>query len=447
MKYTPHTEKDKSGMLKDIGVDKIEDLFYDIPEEVQKKAGLDITNGISEFELRKLLKNIAGKNVTCDDFISFLGAGAYDHYIPAFVDQLLLRSEFYTAYTPYQPEVSQGTLQSIFEYQTLICELTGMEVANASMYDGASAAAEAVLMSAKATRSKKAFISSAVHPEYREVINTYAAQSMNLESINVLEGQTDYNNACEKIDKDTAAIVIQYPNFFGTIEELEKFAKLAHDNKAHLIVVVADPVSLGILKSPGEQGADIVVGEGQSFGNNLCFGGPYLGFMASTQKNARKLPGRIVGMTEDVDGKTGYVLTLQAREQHIRREKATSNICSNQALCALAATMSLCAFGKSGLKEMACNTTQKAHYAYEKILGLQGVETVIKKSFFSEFVIKFSKDEGEVLKELKNENILGGISLNQFYDEFENCLLISLTELKTKNDIDYFVDKLGGILA
>lgn len=448
MKFTPHTEKDRKEMLEAIGVNNIEELFSDIPDEVQRKASCDVSGGLSEYELRKAIKALASKNKTNDEFISFLGAGAYDHHIPAFIDQLLLRSEFYTAYTPYQPEISQGTLQAIFEYQTLICELTGMEAANASMYDGASAVAEAALMAASATRRKKILVSEAIHPEYMEVINAYiSGHEIEVEKIEAVQGISDYKKASESIDKTVAAVIIQYPNFYGNIEDLKKFAELAHRHKALLIAAVADPVSLGILKSPGELGADIVVGEGQSFGNNLYFGGPYLGFLATKEKYIRRMPGRIVGKTKDVDGKTGYVLTLQAREQHIRREKATSNICSNEALCALAATMSLCAFGKQGIKELAYKSTQKAHYALEKLVELPGVEAAYDQPFFKEFVIKLPEDAGEIVEKLKDEGILAGVPLGRFDSAMNDKLLVCVTELRAKEEIDLLVEKLGGILA
>lgn len=448
MRFVPHTEQEKKEMLEAIGVKEMRELFADIPAEIQEKADLgDIGEGLSEHEVRKRLAELASKNVTCDDNISFLGAGTYDHHIPAFVDQLLLRSEFYTAYTPYQPEVSQGTLISIFEYQTLICELTGMELSNASVYDGATATAEAVLGCVRQTRRKKVVISDAVHPEYTATVNTYiSGYDISIEKAPTEDGTTSFESASQIVDDKTAAIVIQYPNFFGNIEDLKKFADLAHENKALLIAVVADPVSLGVLKSPGELGADFVAGEGQSFGNNMYFGGPHLGFLATLHKYLRSLPGRIVGRTKDVDDKEGYVLTLQAREQHIRREKAGSNICTNQALCALGATMSLCAFGKQGLKEMACNSMQKAHYAKEKLSQISGVDPAFDKPFFKEFVLKLPKDADEVIGKLKDQGIFAGVPLNRFYEGQEDKLIVCVTELRTKEEIDTLAQKLEEVL-
>lgn len=448
MRYSPNTKQDKLEMLKSMGYESIDELFQDIPEEIRKKANLDVGNGMSEYELKKHVGRIASHNKSLDDLVSFLGAGTYEHYIPSFVDQLLLRSEFYTAYTPYQPEISQGTLQAIFEYQSLVCELTGMEGANASVYDGASAAAEAASMAVSATRRTKVLYSKGLHPEYIQTIETYGwVQNLEVVGIEMVDGTTSIEEVKKNLNKDVACIIVQYPNFFGCIEDLQKIAQVAHSQQALLIVVNNAPVSLGLLKTPGELGADIVAGEGQSFGNHVAFGGPHLGFLATTEKYIRRLPGRIVGKTKDVDGKLGFVLTLQAREQHIRREKASSNICSNQALCALAATMTMCAIGKEGLREMAETNLQKAHYAYKKLTSIKGIESVYpEKSFFNEFVLKTPVPAASVISALSKEGILPGVDLGKFDASMDNHLLICVTELKTKNEIDLFAERLEGLV-
>ena len=373
MNFVPNTDSQQAQLLARIGVKTVEDLFEDISKDVRLKRPLNIRGGMSEQELVKHVTTLANKNKTVEEYSSYLGAGAYEHFIPSFVDQLLLRSEFYTAYTPYQPEISQGTLQAIYEYQTLVCELTGMDAANASMYDGASALAEAALMTCDATRREKVLVLQTVHPEYREVMKTYLPpRGVELVEIPFQEGVADLSVLEAALQEDVAGVVIQNPNFFGRVEKAEEIAKLAHA-KGALLVMVVNPVSLGLLKSPGECGADIVVGEGQAFGNPLNFGGPYLGFLATRDKLIRRMPGRIVGVAKDKNGKKGYVLTLQAREQHIRREKATSNICSNEALCALAFTMHLSALGKTGIVELAYLNLQNAHYAAREIEKIPGM--------------------------------------------------------------------------
>lgn len=448
MKFTPLTEKDRQEMLESMGYKSIEDLFSDIPESIRNKANLNIQGGMSEYELRKHVRQLAANNKNLDQCLSFLGAGTYDHYIPSFVNQLLLRSEFYTAYTPYQPEISQGTLQSIFEYQSFICELTGMDASNASVYDGATATAEAANMAAAVTRRKKVLYSGGLHPEYVQVLKTYTwAQGIEIEEIDLVNGVTSLEDAQGKVNTDVACIIVQYPNFFGLIENLESLAEVAHSKKALFVVVNPELVALGILKPPGKLGADIVVGDAHSFGNHTAFGGPHVGYMATTQKHVRRLPGRIVGKTTDVDGKVGYVLTLQAREQHIRREKASSNICSNQALNALAVTMTLSALGKEGLRKMAEANLQNAHYAFKKITALNQVEAAFdNRYFFNEFVVKLPSDASAVVEKLSQENILPGVALGKFDKKLSDHLLVCVTELKTKADIDLLVEKLGGAL-
>ncbi|WP_434511530.1 aminomethyl-transferring glycine dehydrogenase subunit GcvPA [Desulfitobacterium sp. AusDCA] len=439
MNYVPNTVSQQDRMLARIGVKSIDELFKDIPETVRRQAKLSIPGGLAEQDLVKLVKGISKQNGNLEEYTSFLGAGAYEHYIPSFVDQLLMRSEFYTAYTPYQPEISQGTLIAIYEYQSLVCELTGMDAANASMYDGASALAEAALMSCDATRRKTVLVPTTIHPEYREVLQTYLPpRGVEIVEVPSQDGEVDLSVLEELLGKNVAGVLLQSPNFFGGVEKAAEISKLAHDQGALLIMSV-NPVSLGILKSPGELGADIVVGEGQPFGNPLNYGGPFLGFLATRAKYVRRMPGRIVGATTDKNGKKGYVLTLQAREQHIRREKATSNICSNEALCALAFTIHLTGLGKKGLKNMANLNLQKAHYAAQEISKLPGMKLAFNQPFFHEFVIETTASPAEINKELLKDKIIGGLDLSRFYPEMDHHLLFCVTETKSKADIDRLV--------
>ncbi len=446
MDFTPHTEEDLRKMKMAIGIEKIDELFSDIPEEVKFKGKLNLPEGVSEQELVNLLKQLSQKNTTTEDYINFLGAGAYEHFIPSVIDHVISRSEFYTSYTPYQPEISQGMLQAIFEYQTMICELTGMEVSNASLYDGASALAEAVEMACNFTGNKKILVSRTIHPEYLQVVKTYT-QFRDIEIIEVpwVKGNTDLEALIKNLDDKTAAYVIQYPNFFGIVEDLDTLQTRVEKNNA-LFIVVADPISLALLKPPGDFGADIVVGEGQSLGNPLQFGGPYLGFMAAKKKLIRKMPGRIVGETKDVNNVRGYVLTLQTREQHIRRERATSNICSNEALCALAAAVYLTYMGKKGLRAVAEQCLLKANYLYENICKLEHYHKVFDGPFFKEFVVKTDHDVEYLNKELQKHRIFGGLNLERFYPELKNHLLVCVTETKTKQELDYFLARLEGIV-
>jgi len=398
---------------------------------------LKLPSGLSEMSLRKEITSMSQENAHVDEYISFLGAGAYEHFRPAVIDHLLLRSEFYTAYTPYQPEISQGTLQAIFEFQTAICELTGMDVANASLYDGASAMAEAVIMATIQTRKNKVLISTTVHPEYREVVKTYAwGRGALVEEIPYNEGLTDLELLETDFPQDAAAVIVQNPNFFGGIEKLKELTELAHKNKA-LMIVCVDPIALGLLEAPGNLEADIVVGEGQSLGLPLSFGGPYLGFIATKEKFMRRLPGRIVGMTQDRQGKKGFVLTLQAREQHIRREKASSNICSNQALCALAATVYLSTLGKKGIKEVALQCLHKAHYTKGILSEIKGMKVAFPNSkTYKEFVVKTKEPVSSINERLLKAGILGGLNLARFYPELENHMLLCVTEARSKAEID-----------
>lgn len=440
-KYIPTTEEQKSEMLAEIGAKSIDELFKDIPDNLKLKRGLDIPPAMSELEIMSHMKALAARNSNLDEYTCFLGAGAYDHYIPSVVNHITSRQEFYTAYTPYQPEISQGTLQAIFEYQTMICRLTGMNAANASMYDGATALAEAVAMACSATRRKEVLVSKSVHPESREIINTYSSFSGNKAiEFGYIDGQADLAEIEEKIGVNTAAVVLQTPNFFGIIENIKEVAQIAHKKKA-LLIVSCDPVSLALLKSPGECGADIVVGEGQSLGNPLNFGGPYLGFFAATEALVRKMPGRIVGETSDKNGKRGFVLTIQTREQHIRREKATSNICSNQSLNALAATVYLTALGKQGLKKVASLCLQKAHYTYEQLVNTGKFKPAFNAPFFKEFALKYEGNVQELNSRLLKKNIIGGYELKRSYPDLEDGWLVAVTEKRTRKEIDNLAGK------
>jgi glycine dehydrogenase subunit 1 len=446
MRYIPHTEEDVARMLERIGVGSVEDLFVEVPEAVRLKRPLDLPEPLSESELLRELQGLAAQNATVNTHSSFLGGGAYNHFSPAVVDHLISRSEFYTAYTPYQPEISQGTLQAIFEFQSLICQLTGMDAANASMYDGASACAEAVLMSVRMTRRKKVLLSKALNPRYRQTVATYCSYlGLQLEEVPVAaDGRTDKAALAAGLDKETAAVILGYPNYFGVIEDLGAAADAAHGQGALLVTAVAEPVALGLLKSPGELGADIVVGEGQGFGLPLSYGGPYVGFFAATKKGLRSMPGRLIGETTDLDGKRGFVLTLATREQHIRREKATSNICSNQGLCALMATIFLSLLGKQGMRELATQNHAKADYARQQVAALDGFSLPFDSPFFNEFVVRCEGGVEPVLARLEGEGILAGIPLAADYPELADCLLVCVTEQNSREDIDALVTALAG---
>lgn len=437
--YIPNGQKEKETMLKSIGVDSIEDLFSDIPDEVKLNRKLNINAPYSEIELNRHMKEISVKNVNLESNTCFLGAGAYDHYIPSVVDHISGRSEFYTAYTPYQPEISQGTLQAIFEYQTMICDLTGMEVSNASMYDGGTAAAEAAIIAATNTRRNKILVSKTVHPDTRKVLKTYM-RFREIEYVEVEEtgGVTDLDELKYLVDKNTAGLIVQNPNFFGIVEDFTEVEKLIHGNKSMLIMSV-DPISLGVLKTPSEIGADIVVGEGQSLGNSLNFGGPYLGFMAVTSKLMRKIPGRIVGQSEDVDGRRAFVLTLQAREQHIRRQKATSNICSNQSLVALRAAVYMSLLGKDGLREVALQSMQKAHYAFNELTKSGKYKPLFNKPFFQEFVVKGDIEVSKITTELLKNGMIGGYEIGKDYPSYKDAMMFAVTEKRTRAEIDKLV--------
>ncbi|MEA1974677.1 MAG: aminomethyl-transferring glycine dehydrogenase subunit GcvPA [Bacillota bacterium] len=436
-KFIPNTKNDIKEMLEVIGASSIDDLFLDIPEKFRFNRELNIPDEMSEIELRKHIQEIASKNKSVDELTCFLGAGAYDHYKPSVVKTIMSRSEFYTAYTPYQPEISQGTLRVIFEYQTMMSELTGMFAANASLYDGQTAVVEAAIMAIQSKKKRGTIlVSKSVHPESRKVLKTYLEhQNINIVEVELNDGVTDINNLKEKINKDVAGIIVQSPNFFGIVEDIEPIEKVTHENKSILIQSV-DPMSLGILKNPGELGVDIAVGDAQCFGNPLNFGGPYLGFIATTKKLLRKIPGRIVGESVDKDGKRAFVLTLQAREQHIRRERATSNICSNQGLNVLIAAVYLSTLGKVGIKEVGIQCINKANYAMGKITESGKYSIKFNKPVFKEFAIEGNNEVSSINDKLLKENILGGYDLGKDYKEFDKVSLYAVTEKRTKKDID-----------
>lgn len=425
-RYVPGTAKEQKEMLSEIGFNSMEELFAHIPDEVKVKGGLKIPDGMSELEVRRKMQNIAEKNQVFP--VIFRGAGAYRHFIPAVVNSVISKENLLTAYTPYQAEISQGILQSIFEYQTMICDLTGMDASNASVYDGATAAAESIAMCRERKRSK-ALVSATTDPKILEVVKTYCfGNGIELVIVPEKDGLTDTEALKELADKETACVYIQHPNYYGSLEEAEAIGEIVHEVGAKYIMGV-NPISLGVVKTPKEYGADVAVGEGQPLGLPIAFGGPYLGFMACVSGMTRKLPGRIVGQTVDHNGKTGYVLTLQAREQHIRREKASSNICSNQALCALAVGVYLAAMGNEGLKKIAVQCTSKAHYM-AKQLEEAGCKVENKGDFFHEFVTVSDKSADEILSALEKDGILGGYPLD------EHRILWCCTEMNSKEDID-----------
>ena len=443
--YLPLTEAERREMLAAIGAASAEQLFDELPEEVRlKKGDLNLPPSLSEMEATAHLGALAAKNINMRDYPCFLGAGVYDHFIPAVVQHVTGRSEFYTAYTPYQAEISQGLLQSIFEYQTLICRLTGMEAANASLYDGATALAEAAVAACAVTRRGKVLVSRSVNPHYRRVLQSYLeVRDLQLLEIPLIEGATDFSRLEEMLDGDTAALLLQQPNFFGLLEEMEGAAGIAHRHGA-LLVLSVDPISLALFRAPAEYDADIVTGEGQGLGNPPSFGGPLLGFFAARQKLLRRIPGRIVGETVDRDGRRGFVLTLQTREQHIRRERAISNICSNQALNALAAAAYLAAMGPAGLRELAELCLQKAAYAREKITALEGFAQAFPGVHFKEFAVKLPGDGGRLNRHLLEHKIIGGLDLEPYYPELGPAMLFCVTETKTREQIDALVGALEG---
>jgi glycine dehydrogenase subunit 1 len=437
LSYVLNTVDQQRAMLEQIGADSVADLFESIPAALQLKRPLKVPPALAEMELTQHMHDLAARNRASGDATCFLGGGSYDHFIPAVVDAAAGRSEYYTAYTPYQAEASQGSLQVFFEYQTLISQLTGMDVANASLYDGGSAVAEAVLMAQTITqRHRRVLLAESVHPEYRQTLATYLT---NLDSgIQILptpQGFLDPDDLKRAIDDQTACVVVQHPNFFGGLEEVEELGQAAHARGA-LFIVSFDPISLGLLKRPGQYGADIAVAEGQCLGNPMVYGGPYLGILACQQQFVRKMPGRLVGQTVDREGKRCWVLTLQTREQHIRREKATSNICTNQGLMALKAAVYLAALGPLGLKETADLCARKAQYAAEQLTRLPGVRLKFSRPFFKEFTLAIEGNVTDVLSRLLREGYHGGLHLGRWYPALGDCISVAVTEKRTRAEID-----------
>ena len=443
MPYISNTEAERRQMLERIGAESFEELISAIPKHLRLQGLLKLEAPLSELEMTRRIQERTCGNVCAQKASSFLGAGVYDHFIPAAVDSIVSRPEFFTAYTPYQAEVSQGTLQFIYEYQTMICELTGMEVANASMYDGASAAAEAILMAVRKNGLKKAILPASLHPEYVKVIKSYTEGiGVELITCKVKAGVMDIDDLTAKMDARVGSVVIQTPNFWGNIEPLADLEKVVHSNPKALLIVAADPISLAILKAPGALGADIVVGEGQALGNSMYMGGPLFGFFATKLNMARSMPGRIVGGTLDKDGKRAYTLTLQAREQHIRRAKATSNICSNESLCTLAATVYLSLMGSDGLAEVATQSTQLTHYMAQKIASVPGFSLAWPNAaFFKEFVVNCPVPASQVIADLLDHGIYAGVDLGTFGQDSRQ-LLIAVTEKKTVAEIDDYIETL-----
>ncbi|MBC8354822.1 MAG: aminomethyl-transferring glycine dehydrogenase subunit GcvPA [Planctomycetes bacterium] len=443
MPYTFNTPEDQHAMLDAIGAASIDDLFAPIPDSLRLERPLDIPAAMGELELTQHMQALAAKNEHAGQKTCFLGGGSYDHFVPAVVDAIASRGEFYTSYTPYQPEVSQGNLQVTFEYQTLICQLTGMDVSNASLYDGGSAAVEAVLLCMSVTKRSKVVTTASVHPEYRQIIETYFTHlDAELITVGSPAGIVSIEELEEAVDDDTACVLLQQPNFFGCVEDAERISGIAHEHGA-LFVVSCDPISLGQLKRPGDLGADVVVAEGQSLGSPMQFGGPYLGIMACREKFVRRMPGRIAGQTTDRRGKRCWVLTLQTREQHIRREKATSNICTNQGLFALRAAIYLSALGPQGLREASELCLQKSRYAIEQLVADERFELAFQQPTFKEFVIRDTKGKvADVLAECSESGILAGIPLSTWYPNLSDCFLVAVTEKRTKHEIDQLADSL-----
>jgi len=448
LSYVLNTPADRAAMLKTIGAASIDDLLKSIPADVRLDRPLDLPPAMAEMELTRHLQSLAARNASAESHVCFLGGGAYDHFIPAVVDAIAGRGEFYTAYTPYQAEASQGTLQAIFEYQTLICQLTGLDVANASLYDGGSAVAEAVLMAVNLTnRTGRVVVAESVHPEYRRVLATYLA-NLNVELLTVPtpHGYLDADDVRQAVTDQTAAVVVEHPNFFGCLEEVDAVGAAARA-KGALYVTAFDPISVGVLKRPADYGADIAVAEGQSLGNALMYGGPYLGILACRQEYVRKMPGRLVGQTTDRRGNRCFVLTLQTREQHIRREKATSNICTNQGLLALRATVYLTALGPQGLKETAELCTRKAHYAAQQLSKLPAVRLAFDRPFFKEFTLRLPGDVRKLFRGLTDDGYLAGLPLGGFYPDLGDCASFAVTEKRTKAEIDGLVNAVADRIA
>ena len=441
MPFLTNSENDLKEMLQVIGVENFEQLIDRIPAELRFKGKLNIPAAVSELEIQMLIGSIGEKNRTG---ISFMGGGVYDHYIPALIDTITSRSEFYTAYTPYQPEVSQGTLQAIYEFQSMICELTQLDVTNASMYEGGSALAEAMLLASAHTNRKQMLIGGTLNYRYKEVLGSYVQHNqVELKEVPVQAFQIDFQSLVSMLTPDTAAVIVQHPNYFGFLEDVVRIGELCRQNNV-MFIVFYDPISLGVLLPPGRYGADIAVAEGQVLGNRQNFGGPFIGLFSTKSDLVRKIPGRLSGMTRDVDGKTGFVLTLQTREQHIRREKATSNICTNSGLMALASTVYLSTLGKQGLKDVAQLCLQKSHYLAKGLAKLPRIEVVSEMPFFKEFTLKLPVSVKKVLSALREEGLFGGIALDQI--GYKNHLLVAVTEKRTKEEMDTYIKVVKKVL-
>src|SRR5579864_1921741 len=450
MSYIPNTPEDQQAMLERLGLSSLEALLAPVPENVRLRRPLNLPPALAEPDLKRLLNNLAAQNKNLDSTLSFLGAGTYDHAVPSVVPHLQRRSEFVTSYTPYQPEVSQGMLQAIYEFQTMVCQITGLDIANASLYDGATALIEAVLLAIGPGGRGEVVISTGVDPQYRRVLHTYAhARGFSVKEVPARNGVTSIEDLDAAVSATTAAVVIQQPNFFGCIEDVRAIEPIAHKGKAVFVTTITEPASLGILAAPCDYGADIAVGELMSFGNTMSYGGPALGFMAARQKYMRLLPGRLVGQTVEEGGehRTGYVLTLQTREQHIRRERATSNICTNQSLLAVGATIYMAALGKKGFRDLGELCLQKAHYAYRQITALPGYSARFSSPFFDEFVVSAPVSTQALENYFEQADMIGGYALGESYPGMENCMLFCVTETRTKQDIDYLVDVLKEVQA
>ncbi len=448
MRYISNTPEEQEEMLAEVDVEELSELFSIIPDEIMLDEPLELPEGMSEMEVLELVKDKAEKNVNLEEIDSYLGAGSYDHFLPAIIDHLVLRQEFYTAYTPYQAELSQGTLQTMYEYQSMIANLTGMDIANASLLDGGSAVGEAILMAARLTRNDRVILSETLHPSYRKVAHTYGEpQNIDFSYVAREDGATaDYSNLDNLLDDNTAAVVVQYPNFYGAIENMEEISEIVSENSDTQLIVVANPISLGLLTPPGDFGADIVVGEGQPLGNMVNYGGPYLGYLAAKKDRSviRNIPGRMAGKTTDKEGNEGFVMFMQTREQHIKRERATSNICTNENLNALMAAIYMAAMGKKGLQEVAQHCYQKTSYLKEKLSELSGIEIVNDNNHFHEFWLKTDMPAKEVEREMVERGILPGVDLSQF-GEVEG-LLVNVTEKKDREALDNYVSALEVVL-
>ena len=443
MNYIPNTDADRAEIFKTLGIKDFEELISNIPPSLRLKGDMNLPNPLSEYEVIKHMKALASKNDSTSEFACFMGGGAYDHYSPVIVDHVISRPEFYTAYTPYQAELSQGTLQVMYEFQSCISLLAGLDIANASLYDGASAVAEAAIMAMSANKNKRILVAATLHDHYKEVLRTYlSGAGVEFEEIKEDEGTINMSDLKSKLSDDIAAVIVQHPNFYGCLEDVEEINRLVKEFPKVQYIVSFNPVSVGLLKSPGDYGADIAVAEGQSLGIPLSFGGPYLGLLAARQSSIRRMPGRMAGKTIDKNGNEGFVLALQTREQHIKRERATSNICTNQGLIAIAALTYMIYMGKEGLHEVAKQSCNKAHYLAQEIEKLPAFGLKYKKEFFNEFVISSDKNWDEVLKKLHGQKILGGINMKRFG---RTGLLVAVTEKRTKEEMDQFVDVLKSV--